>query len=62
MGADSGTNSDCIAVAKEGCPTGLISIPQRYMHTPVEVVDLEDLENTARLLALYLTKEEQENA
>lgn len=32
------------------------------MHTPVEVIDLEDLENTARLLALYLTKEECSDA
>lgn len=62
MGADSGTNGDCIAVSKAGCPTGLISIPQRYMHTPVEVIDLEDLEHTARLLALYLTKEECSDA
>ena len=62
MGADSGTNGDCIAVSKAGCPTGLISIPQRYMHTPVEVIDLQDLEHTARLLALYLTKEECSDA
>lgn len=62
MGADSGTNGDCIAVSKAGRPTGLLSIPQRYMHTPVEVVDLKDLENTARLLVLYLTKEETAHA
>lgn len=54
MGGSTGTNSDEIAVTGRGVPTGLISIPLRYMHTPAEVVDLEDIENTAQLIAAYL--------
>lgn len=54
MGGATGTNSDGIARTGRGVPTGLISIPLRYMHTPAEVVDLRDIENTAQLLAAYL--------
>ena len=54
MGGATGTNSDGIARTGCGVPTGLISIPLRYMHTPAEVVDLRDIENTAQLLAAYL--------
>jgi endoglucanase len=36
-----------------GIPTAVISIPLRYMHTPSEVVDLNDVENTVRLLVAY---------
>ena len=54
MGGSTGTNSDEIATTGGGVPTGLISIPLRYMHTPAEVVDLMDIENTAQLLAAYL--------
>lgn len=54
MGGSTGTNSDEIAVTRTGVPTVLLSIPLRYMHTPVEVIDLEDVENTARLMAEYI--------
>ncbi len=47
----SGTDADAIFSKCGGVATGLISIPNRYMHTPVEVVDLKDLEQTAALLA-----------
>lgn len=36
-----------------GIPTAVVSIPLRYMHTPSEVVDLQDIENTVRLLVAY---------
>lgn len=58
MGGSTGTNSDEIAVTGAGVPTALISIPLRYMHTPVEVIDLQDVENTAKLLALYIGEAE----
>jgi len=48
------TDADYIAFAKEGIPTGLVSIPVRYMHTPVEVVSLSDIERAARLIADFL--------
>ena len=47
-------NADDIAVTAGGIPTGLLSIPQRNMHTPVEVVDCDDVERTAQLLAAYI--------
>jgi len=49
----SGTDADAIFVSRSGVATGLISIPNRYMHTPVEIIHLEDLENTAKLLAAW---------
>lgn len=49
-----GTNGDHIAATKGGVRTALVSIPQRYMHTPCEVISLADVENTARLLASYI--------
>lgn len=45
-----GTDARAIQVAQAGIATGLISIPLRYMHTPSEMVDLEDIEHTVQLL------------
>lgn len=45
-----GTDARAIQVAQAGIATGLLSIPLRYMHTPSEMVDLEDIENTVKLL------------
>ncbi len=52
----SGTDAWGIQVAREGIPTGLLSIPVRYMHQPIEVVDLHDIERAARLLAAFVTQ------
>ena len=49
-----GTDGDHIAVSKSGVKTAVVSIPQRYMHTPAEVISLADVENTAVLLAAYI--------
>lgn len=54
IGGATGTNGDHIAVSKCGVKTALLSVPQRYMHTPVEVIALADVENTARLIAAYI--------
>ncbi len=56
MSGKSGTNADVISVCKSGVPCGLVSIPQRYMHTGVEVVNLQDIENTIDLLFSYVTR------
>jgi endoglucanase len=48
-----GTDANAIQLAREGVATGLIGIPNRYMHSPVEVVSLEDLDRAARLLAEF---------
>lgn len=46
-----GTDANAIQVTRDGVATGLIGIPNRYMHSPVEVVHLEDLNHAAQLLA-----------
>jgi endoglucanase len=42
-------------VAAEGIPTMVISIPLRYMHTPVEMVSVKDITRAGRLLAEFAT-------
>jgi tetrahedral aminopeptidase len=51
---DSGTDGWAIQVAREGIPTGIVAIPIRSMHTPVETVAVADLERTGRLLAEFI--------
>ena len=48
-----GTDANAMQLAREGVATGLVSIPNRYMHSPVEMVSLEDLDRAARLLAEF---------
>jgi endoglucanase len=50
---DTGTDADAIYNALRGVPTGLVSVPNRYMHSPNEMVALADLERAARLLAAF---------
>jgi endoglucanase len=52
-GRDTRTDAEGIFNAARGIATGLVSIPNRYMHSPNEMVELEDLERTARLLAAF---------
>jgi endoglucanase len=47
------TDADAVHLSRLGVATGLVSIPLRYMHTPVEVVELADLENVIRLLVAF---------
>ena len=54
MGGRTGTNADEINVSRSGVPCGLVSIPQRNMHTPAEICDLKDIENVAQLLAAFI--------
>ncbi len=51
MSATSGTDTDVIFWTRGGIPSGLISLPNRYMHSPVELVSLRDLEQIPELLA-----------
>ena len=53
--AGSGTDGDVLQQTAEGIPTIVISIPIRYMHTPVEVVATKDIQRTARLLTEFIT-------
>ena len=54
MAQKTGTNADHILSSKCGVKTGLVSIPIRYMHTMSEVVDVEDIEYTARLIVSFM--------
>jgi endoglucanase len=54
-GRYSGTDADAYQVSRAGIPTGLVSIPLRYMHSPVELVDLRDVEATIELLVAFAT-------
>ena len=45
-----GTDTDSFAYANDGCPSVLISIPLKYMHTTVEMLHKEDIESTIRLI------------
>jgi len=40
-------------LSRAGMATGLVSVPLRYMHTPCEVLSLDDLENACRLCAAF---------
>ncbi len=53
MTGDTGTNAWGMQIAREGIATGVVSLPLRYMHTPVEVLDRADLERLGRLLAVF---------
>jgi len=56
----SGTDAYAMQVAAEGIPTMVIGIPLRYMHTPVEVVALKDIQRAGRLLAAFISGLESE--
>ena len=58
MGGRTGTNADEIASVGYGTKTITVSPPIRNMHTDVEVVHLEDLEQCARLIAAYILSKE----
>jgi len=59
---NSGTDAWLIQVTREGIPTGLLSIPLRYMHTTVEMLCLKDIERTGRLLAHFIASLDEEFA
>jgi putative aminopeptidase FrvX len=49
-----GTDANAMQLSRGGAATALISIPNRYMHTPVEVISMKDLDNTVKLIVNYL--------
>ena len=54
MAGRTGTNADAISICGSGVRCALVSIPEKYMHTPAEVVDTADVEQTAALLAAFV--------
>ena len=55
MSGSSGTNGWPLQVSREGVATAVLSLPLRYMHTPIETVHRKDLADTALLLAAFLS-------
>jgi endoglucanase len=53
------TDATAIQLTKSGIPSGVVSIPARYIHSPVEVVDIRDLESSANLVARALERAER---
>lgn len=51
-----GTDADAVFTSRGGVACGLVSVPNRYMHTPVEVIHLGDLEHCAKLMAAFATR------
>jgi putative aminopeptidase FrvX len=47
------TDADAFHVSRAGIPSGLVSVPLRYMHSPVELVQLDDVTNAAKLIAAF---------
>lgn len=53
MSGGTGTNGDDFQTAREGIATAVLSLPLKYMHTPIEVIGLDDMEQTAQLLTSF---------
>jgi endoglucanase len=53
IGRRTGTDADAIYASRGGVPTGLVSVPLRYMHSPVEMATVEDIQAAARLIAAF---------
>src|SRR6476619_2348408 len=50
-GRETSTDADAIHIAREGVATALVSVPNRYMHSPNELVSVQDLDHAAELIA-----------
>jgi putative aminopeptidase FrvX len=48
------TDGTAINLTRQGIPTGVISPPSRYIHAPVSVLNVEDMENTVKLILAVL--------
>ena len=57
-----GTDADAVHISRAGVPTALVSIPIRYMHSPVELVQLDDVHASARLIAALALRLDGETA
>ena len=54
MAGSTGTNADVITLSEKGIKGGLISIPEKYMHQPCEVVDIDDIVSVSDLICAYI--------
>ena len=53
LGKGTGTDADAIHLSRAGVPSGLVSVPCRYMHSPIEMVSIADVDGAARLIAAF---------
>lgn len=58
MGAKTGTDADVIGIVGHGVPCALISVPLKYMHTPIELVSLQDVQAVSDLIAAFIMQGE----
>ncbi len=58
MGGRTGTNADSVSITGCGVKTVLLSVPLRYMHTANEIINIQDIEYTAKLIAEFLLAKE----
>jgi putative aminopeptidase FrvX len=56
LGRGTGTDADAVHATRAGVPTGLVSVPIRYMHSPVELVSLDDIAVAAKLIAAFASR------
>ena len=52
-GKATGTDANAMQISRAGVAAGLVSIPNRYMHSPVEMISLDDVDRAADLLARF---------
>ena len=50
------TDADAVHLSRRGVATGLVSVPLRYMHSPVEIADLDDIERAVQLIVAFALK------
>lgn len=53
-GRRTGTNTDSIYITRDGIPSALVSVPIRYMHSPIETADLDDVDAATRLVCAFI--------
>jgi endoglucanase len=56
MGRSTGTDADAVHATRGGVATGIVSVPLRYMHSSVELASVDDIENSAKLIAGFAQK------
>lgn len=56
MGRGTGTNADVMAKVGSGVKCALVSVPLRNMHTPVEVINIKDIESAANIIVEYILR------
>lgn len=62
MSGNTGTDAWPIQISREGVCTAVVSLPLKYMHSPVEVIKLSDAENIASLVTAYILERSEDNA